>query len=75
MLKTRVTITPIANIKDGKIQNICFVYQEEYDSLEDMFILENKNGIQRRSNLINAKYDDLIVRGNSKFIILTILTK
>jgi hypothetical protein len=75
-MKSTITITPVDNIKDFAVINNDLNLIETHDSDMDVFLLENKNGKRRVSNLMGVSlYDDLIVKGDIKYKILHMLSK
>ncbi len=75
-MKSTITITPVDNIKDFGVINKDLNIVETHDSDMDVFLMENKNGKRRMSNLMGVSlYDDLIVKGEVKYKILHMLSK
>lgn len=77
-MKSKILITNLDNID---FHNSCVIDNEKiltevYDSDMDVLIFENiKTNRQRRANLMNVSlYDDLIVREETKYKILRMLS-
>lgn len=75
-MKSTIYITSTDNIKNHAVVDNDKVRKETHDTLMDIFTFENKNGELRKSNLMDVSlYDDVIVDGNTKYVILSMLSK
>jgi len=72
-----ITITPVTNIKNNVVVSMNKVETEFYDANMDMLTFYNvKTGKTRKGNLMTVSlYDDRIVREDSRYHILHMLTK
>ena len=75
MSKSKIVFTPTTNIKNNAVVDNDLVRVETYDSYMDIFLMVNKNGDKRKSNLMGVSvYDDLIIIDDVKYTILRMLT-
>lgn len=77
MKKSIITITPVTNIKDGRVIDETKIEIRTYQTYMDVFVFFNViTQITRKSNLEHVSlYDDLIIEGDVRYKILRMITK
>lgn len=77
MKKSIITITPVTNIKDGRVIDETKIELRTYQTYMDVFVFFNViTQITRKSNLEHVSlYDDLIIEGDVRYKILRMITK
>lgn len=76
-MKSTIWITPTTNIENQAVVDNNKVEEKTYDSHMDVFTFYNKKTDRtRKGTLINVSlYDDVIVEGDVKYVILRMLSK
>jgi hypothetical protein len=76
-MNSTITITPIDNIKNHKVLNEFLITKETYNTHTDELLMKNKKeGEIRLDTLINVSlYDDLIIKDETEYKILSMFTK
>ncbi len=76
-MKSTIAITPVTNIKNFAVIDNSKVEKRTYDSDKDNLIFfSTKSDKKRTDTLINVSlYDDLLIEGEVKYKILTMLSK
>ena len=76
-MKSTILITPVDNIIDNAVVDNEKVTSGTYDTLMDVFVFYNeKRKEKRRANLMDVSlYEDLIIKDDIQYKILSMLSK